>query len=230
MAKFLVAKSMPIRDHNPSGKFPLITVSLITLNVLIFLYQLSLSEAQLNNFLFTYAIVPAQINFSDISTLTPFVTSMFLHGGLIHIASNMLFLWVFGDNVEAALGKIKFLLFYLIGGVAGSLLQLVIIAGSTIPMLGASGAIAAVLGAYVVLYPRARVDVILPIFFIPIVMAVPAGFMIIYWFATQLFSGAASIVSQTASFGGVAFFAHIGGFAAGFIMIQLIRPGVSSRS
>jgi len=213
---------MPIRDHNPSGKFPAVVIILIILNVLVFLFELSLSEKGLGRFINTYALVPSTVNFSQISTLSPFITSMFLHGSILHIGSNMLFLWVFGDNIEAAVGRVKFIFFYLVGGILAAAGQFVFMPISPIPLLGASGAIAAVLGAYLVLYPRARVDMIVPIFFFPAIIPVPASFMLIYWFIIQVFSGAASIVGQS-SLGGIAFIAHAIGFIAGFILIRLFK-------
>src|SRR3972149_10561459 len=155
---------MPIRDHNPSNKFPIVTVAIIAINIFVFLQEIT--SPDIEAFIKTYGLVRANLVFSDPSTLTNFITAMFLHGGVLHIASNMLFLWVFGDNIEASLGKVKFILFYLVGGAAASLIQLPF-TPSDIPLVGASGAIAAVLGGYLVLYPSARIDVIVPIFFLP---------------------------------------------------------------
>jgi len=212
---------MPIRDHNPSNKFPIVTFGIIVVNVLIFIQEIASPNIEV--FIRTYGLVRTNISLSDISTLTNFITAMFLHGGVLHIASNMLFLWVFGDNIEAALGKIKFLLFYLVGGVVASLVQLPF-TPADVPLVGASGAIAAVLGGYLVLYPKAQIDVLIPIFFIPTIITVPASFMLIYWFIIQILSGAISLGIQTESVGGVAFFAHAGGFLAGVLLINLERP------
>ena len=212
---------MPIRDHNPSNKFPIVTVAIIAINIFVFLQEIT--SPDIEAFIRTYGLVRANLVFSDQSTLTNFITGMFLHGGVLHIASNMLFLWVFGDNIEAALGKIKFSLFYLVGGIVASLVQLPFTPES-VPLVGASGAIAAVLGGYLVLYPSARIDVIVPIFFLPTIITVPASFMLIYWFVIQILSGAISLGIQTESVGGIAFFAHVGGFLAGVLLINLLRP------
>jgi membrane associated rhomboid family serine protease len=212
---------MPFRDHNRSGEFPLITILIILANTAVFVYELTLSGMQLNRFISTYALVPANVSLSNFHSLLPFLTSMFVHAGFLHIFSNMLFLWVFGDNIEAALGKIKYIFFYLLGGILATAIQYLFIKGSLVPLLGASGAIASVLGAYLILFPRARVDVIIPIFYFPFIFAVPAYLMLIYWFIIQVFSSAVSLV-ETSSVGGVAFVAHIAGFLAGIILIKLL--------
>ena len=211
---------MPFKDHNSSGKTPFITLIIILVNIVVFLYQFSLNEDGLNNFIQSYTIVPSTINFAHIPSLLPFITSMFLHAGLLHLASNMIFLWVFGDNIEAAMGKLKFITFFVIGGVLASLGQYYFIRESSIPLVGASGAIAAVLGAYFVLYPKSRVDVIVPIFFIPTIIAVPAAFILVYWFIIQFISGLLSVTGQTSSLGGVAFIAHVAGFISGMLLIR----------
>ena len=211
---------MPFKDHNSSGKTPFITLVIILINILVFLYQFSLTENGLNNFIQSFAIVPSAINFADIPSLLPFITSLFLHVGLLHLASNMIFLWVFGDNIEAALGKLKFIAFFMVGGILASLGQYYFIQESSIPLIGASGAIAAVLGAYFVLYPKARVDVIVPIFFIPTIITVPASFILVYWFIIQFISGLLSVTSQTSALGGVAFIAHVVGFVGGMLLIR----------
>ncbi len=214
---------MPIRDHNPSHKFPAITVVIISINVVAFLFEM-LSEDPVA-FIKAYGLVKSNLSLAEPSSFSTFVSTMFLHGGILHIGSNMLFLWVFGDNIEAALGKIRFILFYLGGGIAASLVQLPV-TSPDIPIIGASGAIAAILVAYLVLYPKARIDVLLPIFFIPIIITVPASFMLVYWFITQLFAGVISLGAPLAG-GGIAFFAHVGGFLAGFWLIKYLRPKTS---
>jgi membrane associated rhomboid family serine protease len=215
---------MPIRDHNPSGTLPIVTLSIIVICVFVFLYEISLPEREFINFLSRFALIPSTVDFSQPGTLIPFITSIFLHGGVLHIASNMLFLWVFGDNIEAALGKVKFLIFYLLGGVIASFVQYLFISNASVPMLGASGSIAAILGSYLILYPNARIDVLIPIFYIPALIPVPAFLMLIYWFITQILSGTLSLGVETESTGGVAFFAHIGGFLAGIFLINLFGP------
>lgn len=213
---------MPIRDHNPSNKFPFITITLIAINLYVFYLQLT--APSIEGFIYQYALVPASIDFKNFDSLYPFITALFLHGGFIHLGSNMLFLWVFGDNIEAALGHIKFLVFYLFAGVIASLTQYLLLTGSNIPQIGASGAIAGVLGAYLILFPKARIDVLIPLGLFPVITAVPAYLMLLYWFVTQLFSGAASVVTGVAGSGGIAFFAHIGGFLGGILLINLLKP------
>jgi membrane associated rhomboid family serine protease len=214
----------PIRDHNPSHRFPLVTVLIIIINILVFVVQLTAPDT--DQFVMQYALVPKAVNWLNPLTLIPFITSMFMHGGWLHIISNMWFLWIFGDNIEASLGHMGFLLFYLVSGLAASFLQYVIDPASSIPMLGASGAIAGVLGAYLVLFPNATIETLVTAFggFLTRVN-IPAGFMLIYWFATQLFSGVGSIAVGSHNEGGVAFFAHIGGFAVGYLLARfLIKP------
>ncbi|MBI2594451.1 rhomboid family intramembrane serine protease [Candidatus Curtissbacteria bacterium] len=213
---------MPIRDHNPSNKFPFITITLIAINLYVFYLQLT--APSIEGFIYQYALVPASIDFKNFDSLYPFITALFLHGGFIHLGSNMLFLWVFGDNIEAALGHIKFLVFYLFAGVIASLTQYLLLTGSNIPQIGASGAIAGVLGAYLILFPKARIDVLIPLGLFPVITAVPAYLMLLYWFVTQLFSGAASVVTGVAGSGGIAFFAHIGGFVGGILLINILKP------
>src|SRR3990167_8678385 len=206
----------PIRDSKNSGKFPIINLSLIIFNIYVFVQELIAPSTQL--FIEKYALVPANINLFQFETLTPFITSMFLHAGFLHILSNMWFLWIFGDNVEAAIGHIKYLIFFIFCGVAASFIQYLFIANSTLPMIGASGAIAGVLGAYLKLFPKNKVDTIIPIFGLPFFIALPAYFMLIYWFVIQAFNGVASIIVATASVGGVAYLAHAGGFLTGFLV------------
>ena len=203
----------PIRDHNPSGRTPYVTYALIAANVLIFLSYWSLfsSPQALDAFFRTWGIVPANIWDAP----TTLVTSMFLHGGVMHLLGNMLFLWVFGDNLEDQLGHGGVTLFYLMGGIAAGLLQVISSPGSFVPVIGASGAIAAVLGGYFLLYPRARVDILIFLIFIIRILPVPAWIVLGAWFAMQIIGGA----STTADGGGIAYWAHAGGFAAGLAMI-----------
>lgn len=212
----------PLKDHHPSGKFPFVNVFLIALNIYLFYKELTILD--LEAYIGQYALIPANVDFSRPETLLPFLTSMFLHAGFLHILSNMWFLWIFGDNVEASIGHLKYLAFYLFCGVAASFAQYLFISNSTLPMLGASGAIAGVLGAYLRFFPQAKIDTIIPVFGFPAIIAVPASFMLIYWFITQAFSGVASIIIATASVGGVAYLAHAGGFAAGLISSFLFAP------
>lgn len=209
----------PISDTVKSKSFPLITISIILLNVGIFMYEF-LSGTR---FIEQYALIPALVDFSNPITLIPFVSSQFLHGGLFHIASNMWFLWIFGDNVEDRLGKIPFIFFYLIAGIAGGLLQYYFTSESVIPMLGASGAVSGVLGAYYIFFPQARIKSLLLFFFVVTIAYVPAVTYIFLWFIIQLFSGIASLPFLQFQSGGVAFWAHIGGFVAGYLIARSYR-------
>ena len=204
----------PIRDHNPSGRTPYVTYALIGLNVAVFLIVLSsqTSDRAIAAFFFNWGLVPAQIG-SGGGYIT-ILTSMFLHAGWMHLIGNMLFLHIFGDNLEDDMGHGRFLLFYLASGLAAAFLQYAADPTSQVPMVGASGAIAGVLGGYLLLYPRARVDVLLIIVFFIRVIAVPAWAMLGFWFVMQLANG----VTQSAEMGGVAYWAHTGGFLAGLAM------------
>ncbi|MDP5361949.1 MAG: rhomboid family intramembrane serine protease [Paracoccaceae bacterium] len=205
---------LPIRDHNPSQRTPYITLILIALNVAIFLAGLVLFQDQraLSQLYYNYALLPVRL--SNGENYTALVTSIFLHGGIMHLAGNMLFLWIFGDNLEDEMGHIPFLIFYLACGIAASFAQYVTDPGSTIPTVGASGAIAGVMGGYLLLFPKARVDIF--IFFIVFfrILPIPAWIMLGLWFALQLFNG----LSVDTSMGGVAYWAHAGGFVIGFAL------------
>jgi membrane associated rhomboid family serine protease len=204
----------PIGDEDVRGAgFPWVTVVLIGLNVLVFGYELTLAPGQLDQFFRTYGVVPAEV--LQGRNLISLLTSMFMHGGWAHIFSNMLFLWIFGDNVEATLGKVPYLLFYLCGGLIGSAAYVLLNAGGSTPSLGASGAVAAILGAYVVMFPTARVRVLVIWGFFARVTRVVALIFIGIWFITQLFVGVASLGAATAQTGGIAYSAHIGGFLLG---------------
>ncbi len=208
---------IPYKDNIPARRFPLVTWGLIAINVAVFFYQLSLGQ-YLDTFIYHYGMVPAVVTASlRTSTLdvTPFITSMFLHGGWLHIAGNMLFLYIFGDNVEDRMGHVVYPLFYLASGIGAALLQLATDPTSPLPTIGASGAIAGVMGAYFVLYPRARVRTVVIFVFLIRIMDIPAILFLGIWFVLQFFSGVASI--GTASAGGVAFWAHVGGFGVGLV-------------
>ncbi|WP_424974315.1 rhomboid family intramembrane serine protease [Dinoroseobacter sp. S124A] len=205
----------PIRDHNPSERTPYVTLALIAINVVIFLsYFPILGDARASTQVFlTWGLVPAEL--SSGGGVANIFTSMFLHGGIMHLLGNMLFLWVFGDNLEDELGHGTFLGFYLLSGMGAGLAQVISAPNSPIPMVGASGAIAGVLGGYLLLYPKARVDVLFIIVIIFKIIPIPAGIVLTVWFAMQVFSGAAT----PAGSGGVAYWAHAGGFLAGLVMI-----------
>ncbi len=219
---------IPIRDHNPSHKFPFLTLLLIAVNSYMFFLQLSSPDLEL--FVFTYGLVPAAFDIFDFRTWFPLLTSMFLHGGWLHIISNMWFLWIFGDNVEATIGKVRYLLFYFLSGVVAALVQYFVIPTSEIPMIGASGAIAGILGGYMVLFPHAQIETLVIGFGLyATTINVPAQFMLFYWFITQFFSGVGSMASGMHTQGGVAFFAHIGGFVAGWLLMQRLKSTISWR-
>ncbi len=204
----------PIRDHNPSGRRPYVTFALIAANVAVFLgYWLTLqSESQLNQFFYDWGLVPA--NLTSGGGVPTLFTSMFLHGGWMHLAGNMLFLWIFGDNLEDEMGHGGFLLFYILSGIAAALAQVMADPASPIPMVGASGAIAGVMGGYLLLFPKARVDVLFIFVIIFRIFPISAWIVLGVWFALQLFSG----VSIPGDQGGVAYWAHAGGFLGGLIL------------
>ena len=208
---------IPLRDVIPTRTTPHVTITLVVVNVLVFLYQLSLGEAA-NQFVFEYGLVPAYFAWVNV------LTSMFLHGGLMHAGGNMLYLWIFGDNVEDRMGHGRFLVFYLLCGVAAALAQTMINPNSAIPMVGASGAIAGVMGAYFVLHPHSRIVTLLPLGFFTQIVEIPAIFYLGFWFLLQFLSGLGSLADSGArSGGGVAFWAHIAGFAAGLVGVFLFR-------
>lgn len=215
---------IPLKDENPTRRFPIITVILLVINCLIFLYQV-FSPGGLEYHVLRFGIIPYEISHWQTTTPVPrvfwplsLITGMFLHGSLLHLAGNMLYLWIFGNNVEDFLGSVKFFLFYLTCGVFASLIQVAIHPNSRIPMIGASGAIAGLLGAYLVLYPSARVRTLVFLVFYITIIYVPAWMLLGFWFVLQL--------SNIGLGGGVAWFAHIGGFLAG---ISLILPGLRKR-
>lgn len=211
---------IPIKDNIPSGTYPFVTVTLIALNAIVFVYQLTLGMTGIENFIYKTAAIPVEITSlydTGPSAVVPLpftlLTSLFVHGGLFHIGGNMLFLWIFGDNVEDRFGHIAFFVFYLFAGVAASLAHIMLEPESTVPMVGASGAIAGVLGAYFLLFPRAQVNtlVILPLYIS--MVRLPALFFLGFWFFLQLLNTGVS--SASGASGGVAWFAHVGGFVAG---------------
>jgi membrane associated rhomboid family serine protease len=213
---------LPIGDDNSMRRtFPGITYSLIALNFLFFFLELVNGDA----FIVRWAFIPNRFLVNPIGEFLTIFTAMFMHAGWLHILSNMLYLWIFGDNVEDRLGHIRFLIFYLLCGVAATFAQLAFSVGSTVPNLGASGAIAGVLGAYLLLFPRGRVNVLMGLVVIPM----PALVVIGLWFILQLCSGVGSFESA-AQTGGVAYMAHIGGFIAGLVTAFLLRASVSRYS
>lgn len=208
---------IPLRDVIPSRTKPGVTITLIVVNVLVFLLQSSLNDRGQEAFIYAFGLVPAYFSFVTV------FTSMFVHGGLAHIAGNLLFLWIFGDNVEDRLGHLRFLFFYLLCGFLAALAQLFLDPDSTIPMVGASGAIAGVMGAYLVLYPHSRVLMLFP--FPVFLFELPAIAFLGMWFFVQFLNGVGQlpVFQQDQISGGVAFWAHVAGFAAGVVLVVFMR-------
>ncbi len=209
----------------------MVTYALIAVNAAVWLYQVSLGEAA-TDFVYSYAVIPFRFielfPRDPVELLTP-VFAMFMHGGWLHILGNMLYLYIFGDNVEDMLGRGRFLVFYLACGIVSFLVQIAFASRSMVPNVGASGAIAGVLGAYFVLFPRARVLTLIPLFvFFPLV-EIPAFFFLGFWFLIQFLSGAASLGQSSALSGGVAWWAHIGGFVAGIVLLKMLLPASAPR-
>jgi membrane associated rhomboid family serine protease len=209
----------PLYDTVRSRHLPLVNWLLIALNGLIFIHEISLSEDGLYRLIHDWGLVPATLSLDSAVTWLPFLTSMFLHGGWIHILGNMWTLLIFGNNVEDRLGHGRYLIFYLLSGVAAALVQIYFAPASTTPMIGASGAIAGVLGAYIILFPRARVASLVPILFIFTLVELPAVVFLGLWFVLQLFSGWLAL--QGAVTDSVAWWAHIGGFVFGLVAVRL---------
>ena len=208
----------PYKDDNPRILIPYVTYGIIAINILVFVIQFNLvisNQMAEENFIYSFGFIPANFSFITI------FTSMFLHGGFSHIMGNMWFLWVFGDNVEGVLGHAKYALFYILCGVAATISQLLINPASTIPMVGASGAIAGVLGMYMIRFPKANVHVFAFIIIFFTTFRIPALFVLGFWFFNQLTNGLGSLGFNTT--GGVAWFAHIGGFIAGIMLNQAFK-------
>lgn len=210
---------IPLRALLARQSAPVMTLLIIGLNVFFFLDEMARAPYFREQFIEQYALIPDQLH------LSTFVTSMFLHGGWLHLIGNMWFLWVFGSHIEDAMGPAKFAIFYLISGIASAAVQFFTNLGSPVPTIGASGAIAGVMGAFLILYPRVRVVTLIFIIVFVTTVDIPAAFMLLYWFAIQLLSGLTS-VSTVTNAQGIAWFAHVGGFLAG---ILLVRVFLSSR-
>ncbi|MDJ0649927.1 MAG: rhomboid family intramembrane serine protease [Xenococcaceae cyanobacterium MO_188.B19] len=219
---------IPLRDNNPTQTTPIIVYILITINIIVFLHQLSLGSG-LGEFFQLYAVIPQQLSdsldgirstqsFPEILTL---ISSQFLHGGLMHIGFNMLFLWTFGNNIEEDLGHLKFLMFYLICGILAGLTHWFFGMESTIPTIGASGAIAGVMGAYIIKYPKAQIETLLPLGFFITTVRIPAVFFLGFWFLQQAISSVASL-GMPEGMSGVAYWAHAGGFVFGAILAPVM--------
>ena len=217
---------IPLKDRNPSRTFPFINYLLIAANAAVFLYELSLGQ-QLDGFIIKYGLISHRYFYDlehHIHLLTryvPFFSSMFLHGGWMHIIGNMWFLFIFGDNVEDRLGHGNYLAFYLLSGLAAAIVQLLSSVGSSVPTIGASGAISGVLGAYLVMFPRAKVVTLLPIFFFFDIIDISAFLFIGFWFLIQFVSGLQAVGIDTS--GGIAWWAHVGGFVSGILMVPIFK-------
>ncbi len=221
---------LPLKDENPTNTFPFVTLGLILVNCAVFYHQITLEPAASQRFVYLWGATPYRITHGEIlqgQVLIPpiltLVSSMFLHGGFLHIFGNMLYLWIFGNNIEDTLGHLRFLVFYLIAGLAAALTQVFSDPQATTPMIGASGAVAGVLGAYVLLFPGARVLTLMFIVIFIKVIRVPALVILGFWFLIQL-------LNVTGGGGGnVAFFAHIGGFLTGLILVKAFQPQAARR-
>lgn len=217
---------IPLQDDNPTTITPVLTIALIVTCALVFLWQLSMGPGQ-ERIVYALGVIPASLfghaqlaeSIALVAPATTLLTSMFLHGSWMHIIGNMLYLWIFGNNIEDAMGHVRFIVFYLLCGIAAAFAQALPDPQSQVPMIGASGAISGVLGAYLLLYPHARVLVVIPLGFYLTSMRLKAGWVLGFWFAMQLLSSAASAGQQ----GGVAFGAHIGGFIAGMVLLPLFK-------
>lgn len=219
---------IPLRDEIPTRTFPLVTVLIIIANVAVYLYQLFLNEYAYTAMVYKWAYIP--IEYTQFVQVNPelavpygttVLTSMFLHGGFLHLAGNMLYLWIFGNNIEDYLGKIKFIIFYVVSGLAAVGLFTAVDPNSSVPMIGASGAIAGVMGAYLVLYPDARVHTLIFLGFFIQTVRISAKVLLVIWFILQIVSGLPSLMGP--SRGGVAWFAHVGGFVFGWLYFRLTR-------
>jgi membrane associated rhomboid family serine protease len=208
---------IPLRDVIPSRTTPYITITIIALNAVAWLYELALPRETLPLFLQIYGVVPADFSVASL------ITSMFLHGSWMHIIGNMLYLWIFGDNIEDQLGHGRFIVFYLISGIAAALGQVAMDPYSTLPTIGASGAVAGVMGAYIVLYPHSRVLTLIPLWFYFEIIEIPAIFLLGVWFLIQLFSAGAIAATTTSDAGGIAFMAHVAGFVVGIGGVFVFR-------
>jgi len=214
---------IPLRSSEPHYTRPTVTLAIIAVNVAVFLFELSMPSYALNRFIMLHGIVPDRLSYSSI------LTSMFIHGGFLHIAGNMWFLWVFGRGVEDLLGHGRYLVLYMVCGFAAALAHILVNSNSTVPTVGASGAIAGVMGAYLIKFPRAHVVTLVFIFIFITTVDIPAAFLLLYWFAIQFFSGVGSVGYSSASSGDVAWFAHVGGFLAGMALIMLMPTKQSAR-
>ena len=215
---------IPLRDDNPTVLWPFVTVSLIVANSAVFIYELSRGPRALNSFIYQMGMVPASLSQGGIPGTGGYFTmlsSMFLHGGLLHVAGNMLYLWIFGNNIEDSMGHLRFIIFYLVAGLVAAVTHLALNPVSTVPTIGASGAVSGVLGAYLFLFPHARIKTLVTLVFFWFIVYLPAWVLLIVWIGFQFLSQSLDPMDPTA--GGVAYAAHIGGFVAGLVLIPLFR-------
>jgi membrane associated rhomboid family serine protease len=226
---------IPIRDANPSAGTPVINYLIITACAVVFFYEAHLGR-KLQHFLLYYGLVPVRYSnpqvaahFTLTEQLLPFVASMFLHGGWLHLIGNMWVLYIFGDNIETYLGHVRYLVFYLLCGLSAAVIHLATNFTSHLPTVGASGAIAGVMGAYFLLYPRARILTLVPIFFFFTLIEIPAYLFLGFWFLLQFFSGALGLLGGEGNVGGIAWWAHIGGFVAGIALLRSLQPRPAAR-
>ena len=214
---------IPLRDANPTQSTPLVTIILVAANVLVFFGELALqAQGQFNQFIMSWGVIPAELTSNPLAEAPTLFSAMFLHGGWAHLLGNMLYLWIFGDNIEDRLGSGRFLIFYLLAGLLATAVQVAINPGSRVPNIGASGAIAGVLGGYLILFPRTRILTLVFRF----ITEVPAVIVLGSWFVYQFFFGVASLSTMDMQIGGVAFFAHVGGFVAGMVLIKPFEIGL----
>jgi membrane associated rhomboid family serine protease len=221
---------LPVSDEPKTRVFPFVNLAIIVVCVLVFIYELTLSEVALNRFFFDYGVVPNEINDwlknpSGLEEPLTVITSAFVHGGFLHLGGNMLYLWVFGDNIEDALGHILYVLFYVACAIGAVGLQVAVDTNEIIPMVGASGAISGVMGGYFILFPTARVDALFVFFIFP----VPAFVLIGFWVGLQLLTGFATIGAAEGASEGVAVWAHVGGFVTGLVIVLAMRPFIHIR-
>ena len=230
---------IPIRDDTPTYSTPYINYLLIALNVLVFLFEISLSPPVREAFVYQFGVEPVRVLaavglanvYAPQPSVLPLLTSMFLHAGWLHLIGNMWFLWIFGDNIEDYLGHFNYLIFYLVSGIGASLFHILLNSNSDLPSVGASGAIAGVMGAYFLLFPSARVLMLVPLLFFFTFIWLPAWIVLGYWFVLQFLGGAATAITAAGrQTGGVAFWAHVGGFVVGLAMIKLLPQRMNRRA
>lgn len=227
---------LPIRDDNPATRFPFITFFLIAVNIAVYVLQMRmqilLGSDLAESFIIKNALVPARDFGHGLHSLRPFINSMFMHGGLLHVFFNLWTLWIFGDNVESEMGPVRFLAFYLLAGLIAAFTHCYLAPTSHVPVVGASGAIAGVMGAYLFLFPRAKIRMFTLLIFWPIFFEIPAFVFLIFWFVGQVFSGMqmAQMGQAAQDVGGVAFSAHVGGFVAGLVLLPFFKTGRPKRA